>query len=106
MQVNEFAKEVHELAVEKGWWEGDRPLPEIIALCHSELSESFEAYRSNEPMFYRKDGKPEGVATELADCVIRIFDYLYYRGINIEDLLTVKHDYNKTRSYRHGGKVA
>ena len=48
--------------------------------------------------------KPEGVAVELADCVIRIMDYCGHAGIDIEEAIRIKHEYNKTRPYRHGGK--
>jgi hypothetical protein len=48
--------------------------------------------------------KPEGTAVELIDCVIRIFDYLGKTGVDVEKLLIAKHEYNKSRPYRHGGK--
>ena len=48
--------------------------------------------------------KPEGVAVELADCVIRILDYCGHAGIDIEEAIRIKHEYNKSRPYRHGGK--
>ena len=48
--------------------------------------------------------KPEGVAVELADCMIRILDYCGHAGIDIEEAIRIKHEYNKTRPYRHGGK--
>lgn len=193
MTLNEWAKEIHENAVSHGWWETDREVPEIIALCHSELSEALEAFRDKEPLMWRgcdaSDGypcheggcgdwydgkcelesmspKPEGIAIELVDCVIRILDYCGYARIDIEeamgarrasdkvygmsipglicrchntlsiafsreetrgryfadciilirtwldgagldmkDLILMKHEYNKTRPYRHGGKV-
>ena len=105
--INDFAKEVHANAVEHGWWDdGERPLPEVIALCHSELSEALEAYRNDEPMCWNNNGKPDGVATELCDCIIRIVDYLASEGIDIDYVLKKKHEYNKTRPYRHGGKKA
>ncbi|MDR2513765.1 MAG: hypothetical protein LBD02_00970 [Christensenellaceae bacterium] len=48
--------------------------------------------------------KPEGVAVELADCIIRILDYCGHAGIDIERAIRIKHEYNKSRPYRHGGK--
>lgn len=52
-----------------------------------------------------RNPKPEGIAIELADAMIRILDYCAYSGIDIEEALTIKHAYNKERPYRHGGKV-
>ncbi len=37
------AKEVHDTAREKGWWDKERNDGEMIALMHSELSEALEA---------------------------------------------------------------
>ena len=37
-----LAKEIHENAVTHGWWDEERNLLEIVALCHSELSEAVE----------------------------------------------------------------
>ena len=44
-QLNRLAAEVHQNAVEHGWWDGPPTFGDIIALCHSELSEALEAYR-------------------------------------------------------------
>ena len=51
-----------------------------------------------------KSDKPEGVAIELADAIIRILDYCAEAGIDIEEAIAIKHEYNKSRPYRHGGK--
>ena len=49
--------------------------------------------------------KPLGVAVELADAILRILDYCAFAGIDIESVLEEKHEYNKGREYRHGGKL-
>lgn len=124
MNINDFAKEIHENSVAHGWWEEDRGLPEVIALCHSELSEALEEYRRGRPMVYAlviegpeeitpryetdiqlfANLKPEGIAVEMIDCMIRILDWCAKEGVDVEAVLKAKHEYNKTRPYKHGGK--
>lgn len=91
----EWAKEIHENAVAHGWWEEDRTIGEICALIHSELSEALEEARAARPMMYVMDEyngeyiqnpryygsrKPEGIAVELADAVIRMLDWMAHCG--------------------------
>ena len=128
---NELAWEIHENAMAHGWWEENRTFPEIVALCHSELSEALEEYRNGRPMVYCvnpdceilrsrgtgedvccnvcgfRDGKakPEGITTEMADCIIRILDWAGAEGIDMDAVIRAKMGYNKTRPYKHGGKV-
>ena len=109
--------EIHELAIEKGWWSelaNDQvPRNSLIAnkllLIHSEISEAVEELRESSvttpTMFEYENGKPIGFLIELADTVIRILDLCGALNINIEEAIRVKHEYNKTRSHRHGGKA-
>jgi NTP pyrophosphatase (non-canonical NTP hydrolase) len=126
--LNELAQEIHENAKNHGWWENPPSFLEVVALCHSELSEAVEEYRNHKPNAYvlrntstfpqyesdytditnlddfKPNEKPEGIGTELADCIIRILDYCAYAGIDIDEIIRLKHEYNKTRPYRHGNK--
>lgn len=187
LDLNAFAKEVHAVSVEHGWWEGEEnnDIDTKIALIHAEWSEALEEYRDGRPMVWHRcreggeeepvcvekacaawmnegcdicvrDNKPEGIAVELVDGVIRILDlmaakdkdfaqvgYVYGvkrtlpqlvavlhhataisagsagwlsscieavrewledQGVDMDEILRLKHEYNKTRSYRHGGK--
>jgi len=101
-----------EIAEEKGWHDKHRSFGDLIALCHSELSEALEEFRKHgldpEFMMYTYASnmeKPEGIAVELADLLIRIFDMSRELNIPIFPALDWKMDYNKTREYRHGNKT-
>ena len=122
--LKRWAEEIHQNAVEHGWWDEERSFGDIVALCHSELSEALEEYRSGKPMEYGCCGhcehenicedvaelgktgcKPEGIAIEMLDCIIRILDWCGKEGVDVDALMSLKHEYNKTRPYRHGGKA-
>lgn len=111
MNLNSFAKEIHENAKAHGWWDEPRPFDELCALMISELSEALEEARAGRPMEWyhcdmkcnkkricfencgyqmgepciMKGHKPEGIAVEMADCAIRILDYLGYKGYPIDE---------------------
>lgn len=100
---NEIAKIIHNMAVDKGFWEGERNDGEMIALIHSELSEGLEALREH---ISEDDKIPEfsGIEAELADTVIRIMDMAHARGWDVAKALLAKVNYNARRDYKHGGK--
>lgn len=102
--------EVHQLAINKGWWENAdfKIIPEKLALIHGEVSEALECYRDPAEFedYISASGKPEGFGFELADAIIRILDLAGFLGLDMENLVLEKHAYNKSRSYRHGGKLA
>ena len=45
-----------------------------------------------------------GETGECADIIIRVFDASGKYGIDIGKAILQKHEYNKSRPYRHGGK--
>ncbi len=106
MNITEMQKECLAIAVSKGW-EANPPVPEQVALICSEACEGLEYWRENSPMsFTRNDGKPEGIASEYADVIIRIGHYAEAMGIDLAYEIRRKMDYNKNREYRHGHKLA
>jgi hypothetical protein len=107
--IKSWSQDIHRLSLEKGWYDPSNPertALEFHMLFVSEIAEATEAVRTNSPSFFVSDsGKPEGERVELADAVIRIMDYFESRGWDLETVMAAKHDYNKTRPYRHGGKT-
>lgn len=99
LNLASLAKEFCDNATKHGFWETPNR-GERIALMHSELSEALEYIRKPGP----DDKLPQfsGEVVELADALIRILDYCHYYGLPIEDAVIAKHEYNKTRPFKHG----
>lgn len=93
----------HGVAKRAGWWSDlatgepkDRNDGELIALMHSELSEALEGLRksrNDDHLPHRRQ-----VEVELADTLIRIFDYAGARGLDLSGALVEKLAYNQSRS--------
>jgi len=102
--VTEMQKEVHETAKSKGWHDTKREDGTLIALIHGEVSEVMEALRRGNP----KDEKfPEytEAEVEMADIIIRCLDMCEANGWNVAGAILAKAEYNKGRSFKHGGKA-
>ena len=95
---------VNAMAVEKGWWQGDRNEAELIALMHSELSEALEGLRLGNPP---SDHIPafSAVEEEFADVIIRIMDHAAAKGYRVGEAVEAKIAFNQTRPHKHGGKA-
>ena len=105
--INDLVKRAHENSVKHGFWEKNRDFGEVISLMHCELSEAFEEYRKGKGFneSYYEDGKKLcGIPSELADVVIRIFDFCGGNDIDLEKIILEKMEYNEIRPYKHGKK--
>lgn len=105
--ISEFVSAAYMDACDRGWRDKPREIPEVTNLFHEEAAEMFREYREGRGATetYYTDGKPCGFPTELADLVIRAFDAAGEFGIDLHAAIVDKMKYNRTRAYRHGGKV-
>jgi NTP pyrophosphatase (non-canonical NTP hydrolase) len=99
--LNDLANAVHD--ANRRWWQDpatgkdiDRNFGEMIALCHSELSEALEGHRKD----LQDDKLPHRkmIEVELADCVIRILDICAGLGLDLQGAFDEKMAYNAVRS--------
>ncbi len=83
-KIKELQIDVYDNAQKHGWWDKERPVPEMLALLHSEVSEAFEAYCEDKFDTTLSDsGKPEGFYSEIADVVIRALDMAGGAQVNL-----------------------
>jgi len=69
-------------------------LPELVTECHSLISTA-----------YRNTARRPNVAICFGECIRLIDRWCKANGFSLYDAITMKHTYNLTRPYRHGGKA-
>jgi len=101
--LDALAAMLHEIAREKGFWDGEYSHDKIgnkLALVHSEVTEVLEAIR--------KSKGSEQVVEEMADVIIRLLDvYAAMRNEehilhSLDEVLEMKINKNKERPRLHG----
>ena len=122
--INKLAQEVHQNAVDHGFYDGEKNTAEMLCLIHSEVSEALEADRKDlyategawmirrinriehNTMFsvqFKHDVK-DTFEDELADIMIRVMDLAAYKKIDLESHIKAKMRYNSLREHKHGKK--
>lgn len=103
MNLDDLAYNLHETAVEKGFWDEEVDVHFLLsklALIHSEVSEILEALR--------KQMNEEKIVEECVDVFIRLMDW--YEGAkssgfissSFDSVLEKKSNINKGRDRKHG----
>lgn len=101
--LDALAAILHEIAREKGFWDGEISNDKIgnkLALVHSEVTEVLEAIR--------KSKGSEHIVEEMADVIIRLLDvYAAMRNEesvlhSLDEILNEKIEKNKQRPRLHG----
>lgn len=123
--------QAHGTAKEKGFWDTERNVSEMLMLIVSEVAEAQEALRKNhyanqevvdslaqdleldrtDEEFLLKalvwkgkfeDNIKSSFQDEIADVAIRLFDLCGGMGIDLEKHIEMKMKYNSMRGYKHG----
>lgn len=127
LTLNQLVHFAHKTATEHGFWDdvepgkaNDKDIVERLALVGCEVAEAVESLRTD-PTCRTEDenggvvqllaagqlpdktsGKPEGLAFELADVCIRVFDLCGELNIDLDGAVALKMRHNETRPVRHG----
>lgn len=129
--MKDLVKKAHQVAKDKGFWDTERNVSEMLMLIVSEVAEAQEALRKNhyanqevvdslthdleldrtDEEFLLKalvwkakfeDNIKSTFQDEIADVAIRLFDLCGGMGIDLEKHIELKMKYNSMRGYKHG----
>ncbi len=121
--MNRLAMDIHQNAVEKGFYETPTEVGTRLMLVVSELSEALEADRKDrhadlaafdaEHQITPRTGVDaftdkfenhikDTFEDEISDAIIRLLDLCAYKSIDIDRHIKLKMQYNASRPYKHG----
>ncbi len=95
MTLNDYSELCHGASREAGWWDTERNKGEMLMLIVSEIAEAMEGERRglmDDKLPHRKMAE-----VELADALVRIFDYAGGWGYDLEGALREKVAFNAER---------
>jgi len=100
-----MSQKVHALSASQGFWNdgAQRNFGEMVALCHSELSEALECMRMGNPAD-KNITDMSGAEVQLSDVLGILLDMQAGYGLKIAEALERKMEFNRTRGHMHGGK--
>lgn len=112
----------HTINRENGWWnqrmqtlamlkdKGIDHSPnlaiELIALCHTELTEAVEAARRQRQQSWADSKTKDTMVRELAGTIVRIMDMAEFFELPLAEAILEEIKANAQRGYMHGGKKA
>lgn len=118
--LKDLAKEIHQINKDKGFWDKERNVGEMLMLVTSELGEAMEAHRKRkfadwegyEAALKTEGNTPENFQThikdsfedEIADATIRLLDMAAGLNIDLDKHIQAKLNYNRSRERFHGKK--
>lgn len=120
--INELAQKVHQNAKDKGFYEKEKNIGEMLSLIHAEVSEALEADRKDNYATGQQLAFPTAnyddahfkrhyeawikgsFEEEMADIVIRVLDMCAFKKIDLERHIEAKIRYNTLRQKYHGKK--
>lgn len=104
--IEAWCKDAHDLASSKGFYDHEPTMQAKgtwFMNITEEVCEAWDCIKSGQTSTTLKiDGKPEGLPIELADIALRLFDVCAALGVDLEHAMRIKHEYNKTRPWKHG----
>lgn len=127
--INDWARDAHELALERGDWDREREEMEIFACCHGDLAAALNEIRACKPMLYcealclrpcpecdmltgkcdsaNRQSRPMGAAAECARVILRLLDYLGAMQVDVEGVMRAvyEHDARAWAQVKYGEPV-
>ena len=113
--LNTFRDAVWEVSSSKGFKDKPVTVATMVANIHGEVSELWESYRADtlempcdkaEKMAAIGLPRLTSAEEEIADIIIRALDTAKDLNIDIARAVAAKHEFNKHRPHRNGGKRA